>query len=447
MFQSHLPNYIAIGQTLIAMPNDFDDDDLEDDLDEFEDEFDNEVLLTYSISELADAINEVLNDNFDAGLWVWGEISGLSKKGPHTYFTLVEQTPDGKRNQLNVNLWGGEMTKMRPILMKSGLDLVNGVKVRIYGNLDFYAGFGKLSMIMRGIDPNYTLGEIALQREELIRKLKEMGVFDLNREVDISPAPLRLGVITSGTSAAWADFKNQIESSDIGFHLHLANVSVQGDNAVREITQAISRLGQRDDLDAIVLIRGGGSKAELSTFDAESIALAITESALPVFTGIGHEIDRHVADDVAFEAHKTPTACAVALIGRVNDFINETEANWDAIARLATQQLADSTNRLNNVAREIGIHTRSAVERADERLSDRIARLIRRGPQLIGDLNTRIDNFESRVRLLDPKNVLARGWSITRGADGKIVRNVGDVATGEIMTTMLHDGNVTSTVN
>ncbi|MEI7507590.1 MAG: exodeoxyribonuclease VII large subunit, partial [Actinomycetes bacterium] len=156
------------------MPNDFDDDDLEDDLDEFEDEFDNEVLLTYSISELADAINEVLNDNFDAGLWVWGEISGLSKKGPHTYFTLVEQTPDGKRNQLNVNLWGGEMTKMRPILMKSGLDLVNGVKVRIYGSLDFYAGFGKLSMIMRGIDPNYTLGEIALQREELIRKLKEM---------------------------------------------------------------------------------------------------------------------------------------------------------------------------------------------------------------------------------------------------------------------------------
>ena len=109
--------------------------------------------------------------------------------------------------------------------------------------------------------------------------------------------------------------------------------------------------------------------------------------------------------------------------------------------------MADSTNQLNNVAREIGIHTRTAVERADERLSDRIARLTRRGPQLIGDLNIRIDNYESRVRLLDPKNVLARGWSITRGADGKIVRNVSDVATGEILTTVLHDGNVTSTVN
>ena len=274
-----------------------------------------------------------------------------------------------------------------------------------------------------------------------------MGIFDRNRDVEISPAPLRLGVITSGTSAAWADFKNQIESSDIGFHLHLANVSVQGDNAVREITHAISRLGQRDDLDAIVLIRGGGSKAELSTFDAEPIALAITESALPVFTGIGHEIDRHVADDVAFEAFKTPTACAVALIERVNDFINETEANWDAIARLATQQLVDSTNRLNNVAREIGIHTRSAVDRADERLSDRIARLARRGPQLIAEFNSRIDNFEARVRLLDPKNVLARGWSITRRADGKIVRNVSDVKAGEILTTVLQDGNVNSTVN
>ena len=131
----------------------------------------------------------------------------------------------------------------------------------------------------------------------------------------------------------------------------------------------------------------------------------------------------------------------------VNDFINETEANWEAIARLATQQLIDSTNRLNNVAREIGIHTGAAVERADERLGDRIARLTRRGPQLIGELNTRIDNFESRVRLLDPNNVLARGWSITRGADGRIVRNVGDVTTGEILTTVLQDGDVTSTVN
>jgi exonuclease VII large subunit len=137
----------------------------------------------------------------------------------------------------------------------------------------------------------------------------------------------------------------------------------------------------------------------------------------------------------------------VAIIDRVNDFINETEANWEAIASLATQQLIDSTNRLNNVAREIGIHTRTAVDRADERLSDRIARLTRRGPQLIAELNSRIDNFESRVRLLDPKNVLARGWSITRGADGRIVRNVGDVATGEILTTVLQDGDVTSTVN
>jgi exodeoxyribonuclease VII large subunit len=102
---------------------------------------------------------------------------------------------------------------------------------------------------------------------------------------------------------------------------------------------------------------------------------------------------------------------------------------------------------LNNVAREIGIHTRTAVERADERLSDRIARLTRRGPQLINDFNVRINNFESRVRLLDPKNVLARGWSITRRADGSIVRNVSDVTTGDILTTALHDGDVTSTVN
>lgn len=434
-----MPDHIHDDQIDEDFAGDFGDDG--DDLGN-----DDEIVPTYSISELGQAINDVLEEGFELGVWVWGEISSLSKKGPHTYFTLVEQTSDKKQNQLNVNLWGGELTKIRPILMKSGLELVNGIKVRIYGNPDFYAPFGKLSLIMRGIDPQYTLGEIALQRDELIRKLKELGVFDRNRQVAISPAPLRLGVVTSGTSAGWADFKNQIADSGIGFQLHLLNVSVQGDHAVGEVSRAITQLSQRDDLDAIVVIRGGGSKAELSTFDAEPIALAITASPLPVFTGIGHEIDRHVADDVAFAAFKTPTACAVGLIERVKSFIDETEALWEAVARLATQQLVDSTTRLDKVAREIGIHTRTAVDRADERLKDRIARLTRRLPQLSTEFSIRLDHLEARMRLLDPKNVLARGWSITRRADGKIVRNVSDVAPGDILTTSLTDGDLTSTV-
>ena len=407
------------------------------------------TVATYSITELVDEINGVLEDSFEEGFWVWGEISGLSTKNRHTYFTLVEQEPGSrsKKAQINVNLWAGDMVKLRPVLSAAGLELADGLKVRIYGSLNFYGPFGKLSLIMRGIDPRFTLGDIALQRDELIRKLKLSGAYERNRLLDIALVPLRVGVVTSGSSAAWADFKNQILSSELGFQLKLLDVVVQGDQAVGAVTRAIETLGQRDDLDVIVVIRGGGSKSELSTFDDERIALAIANSPLPVLTGIGHEIDTSVADEVAFERHKTPTACAVSLIDRVRGFIEETESTWDAVARVATQKLSDSHNNLNNLTREISIHTRTAVDRAGERLTGRVERLLRRAPQIVLDAVTRTDNLEVRIRLLDPKNVLARGWSITRTADGRVIRSTADVSADEKITTVVADGSISSTVN
>lgn len=404
---------------------------------------------TYSISELVNEINDTLESSFDEGLWVWGEISGLTVKNRHTYFTLVELEEGSatKRAQLSVNLWAGDMMKIRPVIAKAGLDLVNGIKVRIFGNLNFYGPFGKLSLIMRGIDPRFTLGEIALQRDELIRRLKESGDFNRNRELELSPVPLRLGVVTSGSSAAWADFRHQIELSGYGFHLELADVVVQGDSAVNAVTQAINNFSRRQDLDAIVVIRGGGSKSDLSTFDAELIARAISASALPVFTGIGHEIDISVADEVAFEQHKTPTACAVALIERVNIFVTEFENLWSTISQVATQQLDSSMSDVQRLTREIGIHTRSAVDRAAERLDTRRSRLLTWAPKILADRTTEISGFEKSVRLLDPKNVLARGWSITRDASGRVVRSIESITPGDELRTSLANGVVVSTVS
>lgn len=403
---------------------------------------------TFSISELVDEINETLETTFDEGIWVWGEISGLSEKNRHTYFTLVEQEEggSGKRAQLSVNLWAGDMVKIRPVLKKAGMDLANGIKVRIYGTLNFYGPFGKLSLIMRGIDPRFTLGEIALQRDELIRRLKETGAYDRNRELELSPVPLRLGVVTSGSSAAWADFRNQIQSSGYGFRLELADVVVQGEQAVEAVTRAINGLSRRTDLDAIVVIRGGGSKTDLSTFDAEPIARAIASSALPVFTGIGHEIDLSVADEVAFEHHKTPTACAVAVIERVALYVEDTESLWSSIAQVATQRIDLALTEVIRLTREIGIHTRTAVDRASERLNDRRTRLVTWVPKIVSDRKLDIDRIETSVRLLDPKNVLARGWSITRDASGRIVRSVDDIRTGSELHTSVADGIIVSTV-
>lgn len=441
----------------------FDDDEWDDDVD------DEEPGTTFSVSEVADTINDVLGEAFDRGIWVWGEITGLSTKNGHTYFSLVEATPSGGKAQLSVNLWAGVMTKLRPLLKRSGVTLENGVKVRVFGSLDFYAPFGKISLNMRDIDPRFTLGDIALQREELIRRLRESGDYDRNRELELSPAPLRVGVVTSESSAAWADFRHEIERSGLGFHLRLADVRVQGESAVRDVTTAIRVLGQRDDIDVIAVVRGGGSRAELATFDAEEIARAIAASPVPVITGIGHEIDTSVADEVAHERFKTPTACAAGLVERVQAFVNATEEAWSSIARLASDALGESNGALRVMANQIASRTRSAVERAEERLGFRSTRLRtsvansivahetrvlsgrdrlrRRLPQVLERSSLQVGGFEARARLLDPRELMKRGWSVTRSSSGAVIRSVSDVGEGEALTTQLADGTISSTVD
>ena len=454
----------------MPIDDDFDpefDDDLDEDLDDDVDGA-NETS-TYSVSELAGTINDVLEESFDEGVWVWGEITGISNKGGHTYFTLVEQMKDGKRAQLNVNLWRGEFNKIRPILLKSGVKLDNGLKVRVYGNLDFYAPFGKLSLVMRGIDPRFTLGDIAMQRDELLRRLRESGDYDRNKELEWSPVPLRVGVVTSGSSAAWADFSHEIERSGMGFLLRLADVTVQGDTAVTQVSRAIEALGRRSDIDVIAVIRGGGSRAELATFDAEAIAVAIARSPVPVVTGIGHEIDTSVADEVAHRRYKTPTACATGLVERVAQFVDETEESWRRIAQLSSDHLDDSVASLTELTHLIAGHTRNALVRADDRLVQRRLRLVsssrgsvstaatvltahtdtlrRRGPAVVAEHLRRVGELETRTRLLDPRELMRRGWSVTRSMTGGVVRSVNDVTENDVIVTQIVDGSITSTVS
>jgi len=427
------------------------DDDI-DELDDFDDVFADEDVdgpggvRTYSIAELAEEINDLLREYFDGGLWVWGEVSGIGTKNGNTYFTLVDVDNKGKKVQVNVNLWKREYLKMQPTLVKSGLALNNGIKVRIFGDLDYYAGFGKLSLIMRGIDPNYTLGDIALQREELVRKLKASGAYHRNRETTLTPVPLRIGLVGSKGTAGITDFLEQIKASGIGFDVMITSVTVQGDTAPVEVSKAIRAFGARDDVDVIVMVRGGGSKTDLSTFDSESIAMAIADSPIPVFTGIGHDVDSHVADEVAYRSLMTPTACAIELIQLVRSYVEASEDAWGEVSIRATRVLDEADQVLGKLAREVDVRMQTAVTRADERLVDRIERLRRRAPQLLAERSLAIDNLEKRVGLLDPVNVLARGWSITRAADGRVVRSVDDVTVGDTIVTTLRDGTASSTV-
>ncbi len=356
---------------------------------------------TYSVCELAEAINDQFRRGFRDGVWVRGEINGLQHRGPHTYFSLVEDGDDGK-GVLRVQLFAPAKRRLTPILKRANLDLRDGMKVRIRGFLDYWAQGGSIGLKMVEIDPRYTLGEIAQSRDEVMRRLVASGLIDLNKRRPMSPIPLRVGVATSVDSAAWADFRSELSASGFGFELTVVDTRVQGDGADRMVAGAIGTLARgarKGVLDVIVVIRGGGARNELAVFDSARIAHTIAAVPIPVLTGLGHEIDRSIADEVAHTALKTPTACAGALIERVAAYTAASEMAFEAIVR---RSLAPSTAP---TAACTTWHAASPVARtrrssdADERLTMRQARLATLAPAALDRSTTRLDT--AAVRLLE----------------------------------------------
>ena len=353
-------------------------------------ELDDATNPTYTVGELADAINDQLRRGFHEGVWVRGEIDGLRQGGPHTYFSLVEHV-DGAKAVLNVQLFAPMKRRLTPILKKHRLELRDGMKVRIHGHLDFYAPNGRLGLKMAGLDPRYTLGEIAQSRDEIMRRLVAEGLLDANGRLPLSPVPLRVGVVASVESAAWHDFHDEITSSGLGFRLVVADTRVQGEFAPRMVAGAIGTLARRTDLDVIVVIRGGGARNELAVFDDERIARTIAAAPVPVFTGLGHEIDRSVADEVAHTSLKTPTACAGAVIESVAAAAERAEANWAAISRRSAQTLDESRARLRDTS-----HHLTAVRHRPSPKPQRASRWFRPLPRVCSGAMAPVARITSR---------------------------------------------------
>jgi exodeoxyribonuclease VII large subunit len=421
---------------------------------------------TYGVVELTSAINDSLRDRFGSGVWVVGEISGLVDRGPHTYFTLVEEGADGKA-VLNVQLFANVKRTITPVLRQSRLELADGTRVRVFGTLDVYPPTGRLGLKLSDIDPQFTIGDIGAAREALLARLLAEDLIEANRRLPLPVAPMRLGLVTSVGSAAWHDFCNELERSGFGFEVSAIDARVQGDEAEEMVAAAIRALGRRD-VDLIVVIRGGGSRNDLAAFDAEGIARAIATSPIPVFTGIGHEIDRSVADEVAGRAWKTPTACAGAIVDMVGEFVSRTESTWVDILRISGSRLDGAGVGLMSTAQRVARQTHVAVSRSDERLagrahrvsavrrrldaelirSDRVAqRLVRSAGVAALTADRHLDDLERRRELLDPTRLLQRGWSISTGPDGRVVRSTTDIGIGSTLRTRLADGVVVSTVD
>jgi exodeoxyribonuclease VII large subunit len=421
---------------------------------------------TYTVTQLADLIRNRLRTGMEQGVWVRGEIQGWNAKGAHAYFTLADDKSETKA-VIPVAFFAPQRDRLRPLLKRSNLILADGMKVLIHGSLDFYAPTGRLSLKMDGLSPRYTLGDLAQQRDQVLRRLVAKGLVDSNKRRPLSRIALRVGVVTSVGSAAWHDFENELTRSGIGFELSVCNVRVQGDRAESMVAGAITALSRRR-LDVIVVIRGGGARNELAVFDSEPIALAIASAPVPVLTGLGHEVDRSIADEVAHTSFKTPTACANALVSAAQQYLATAEQAFDAVTTAARERLDSAQRQLGAVAHRIARQTHAAVGRAEEgldmrsaavrscarrhvttaarRIDDLTTRLLMRPAQVLAQEQRHVDGLAARVSAVDPAAMLARGWTITRAADGRVLRSPAQASEDDVITTQFSTGRLASRV-
>ena len=447
---------------------------------------------TWSVTDLADAIGNALRAAFQEEVWVRGEIRDLSRpQSGHVYFTLTDPASPGAGASVSVMLHARQKGAVNTMLTEAGgtVRMSAGTDVRIRGRLDWYAPRGQLQLRMTAIDPAYTLGQLELARAELLRRLDDEGLLHANSLVPLPLVPLCVGLITSEGSAAEADFLDELRLSGFAFRVLRADTRVQGSDAARSIAAALRMIGTHRP-DVIALIRGGGARTDLAAFDDEAVARAIAGLRVPVFTGIGHEIDSSVADDVAHTSAKTPTACAQLLVARVAEVADAVESTWAAIAGHATRAVdhhdrlllghatqlsrsarvaldgrsirlatvADRARRaalvgLDAAGRRLDGHrgrvtgsARSHLRAAEATVAAGERRVAHRAPRALTEADRVLTGLEARLRTLDPQRTLARGWSITRTPDGRVVRHPDEVTPGDELSTLVAGGEVRSIV-
>tara|TARA_Y100001970_G_scaffold168248_1_gene205804 strand:- start:16831 stop:18087 length:1257 start_codon:yes stop_codon:yes gene_type:complete len=401
---------------------------------------------TWSVGDLCEAIRDTFTAVFPEEIWIEGEISSLKfHSSGHVYFDLIEPDNSGNHvDKMSVALWKGRRNSVESVLSRADAGpLTEGIKIRIRGELSFYAPQGRVQLLMTAIDPHHTLGQLSIDRERVLQSLSKDGLLETNRSLRLSPVPLHVGLVTSDGSAAYNDFVDEISSSRYPFKISLAHSSVQGTDAEASLITAIQALANTD-ADVIAVVRGGGARTDLLAFDLENVARAVALAGTPVFSGIGHEIDRSVVDEVAHTAFKTPTACAAALVQTVAAFDQALGDSARRIANLANSCHDRAAALISSSARSINDRARRTLDVKNGQLNAASNRLRDLSLMAIDRNLERCNRNFDLLQALDPSRTLARGFSITRDEHGKVIRDV--APSGVPIITETATSFITSTV-
>lgn len=425
-----------------------------------------------TLYELNSLVRETIETTLNQEYWVEAELSECRENRGHCYMELIQKDPRSNTPiaRAQARCWRSTWIVVRPYFERiTGQKLHAGMKVMLCVYPQFHEQYG-FSWIVTDINPEYTLGDMARNRQEIVNRLKAEGVFDLQKELRIPTIAQRIAVISSSTAAGYGDFCNQLEDNEYGlvFYTKLFAATMQGEQVEKSIIGALNRINERvDDFDVVVIIRGGGGTSDFSGFDSLALAENVANFPLPVITGIGHDRDECVLDMISNTRVKTPTAAAVLLIdnlARVYTFLVDAQTT---IINTVQQTLDYEKMRFDKLVKQIPLLF-STVKTRQEALLERHAISLRsaisiflQGKQrqfttqtvlfynairhVLDRHHNHLKELELQLRTLDPERMLKYGYSITR-LNGHTIRDPKTLKTGDEIETTLEKGKIKSTI-
>ena len=411
----------------------------------------------HSLLELNQMVRETIECEMPDEYWVEAELSECRELRGHCYMELIQKdertaTPVAKAP---AKCWANKWAVIHPYFERTtGQQLHAGMKVLLKVYAQFHEAYG-FSWIVTDINPEYTLGDMARKRQEIIRQLKAEGVFDLQKELTLPPFCQHIAVISSQTAAGYGDFCNQLSDNPYGFQFQtqLFPAIMQGEGVEQSIIDALEKIYSltssfsplTSKFDCVVIIRGGGSTGDLSGFDTLALAENVANFPLPIITGIGHERDESILDMISHTRVKTPTAAAAFLIEHLKEVLDVINGSQELITRYAQQKLSMLHSQLTIVSEAIPrlfsiVKTRQ--EAKIDTLNQRIPMLLER--RLLAE-NHRLQLMEEKLKALDPQLLLKRGYSITLH-NGRAVKDATALKAGDEIETRLANGAIHSVV-
>ena len=403
----------------------------------------------HSLSELLEQVKGALRKELPGSYWVVAEILELQDRR-HCYMELVEKSEEDERllARVRATIWASRYAMLRPFFETStGTRLKSGIKILCKASVEFHTLYG-LSLNISDLDPSYTLGDLTRKKQEVIQRLRKEGVFDMNRELPFPLVPQRIAVISSESAAGYGDFLESIQNNRHGFRFEtsLFPAVMQGDEAPAAITSAMEKIYERESqFDCVVLIRGGGSRADLESFNHYDLAYFITQFPLPVITGIGHERDESVADMVAHLGLKTPTAVAEFLVDQLLAFEFHLSELLERLSSSVRNRVQSHLSRLERHQMDLIHLSRGMIQREAEQLEQGEAHLRRDLRMFLERKKDALSQLGKRCELVDPRNILKRGYSMTLH-EGKTISSVKQIKAGDLLETRLYEGSIISKV-